>query len=59
MGLSMYKRKLTLCRDSRTHSAIPRNAGLAGEKAGPDQPTKWLSWGWGVGEEEMKGTTGC
>lgn len=33
-GLSMYNRKLTLCRDARPHSAIPRNAGLAGEKQG-------------------------
>lgn len=35
-GLSMYNRKLTLGRDSRAHSAIPRNAGLAGKKARPD-----------------------
>lgn len=58
MGLSMYKRKLTLRRDRRALSAIPRNAGLAGEKAGPDSPTSGWA-GAGEGGEEMKGTTCC
>lgn len=32
--LSVYKRKLPLCRHAQPHSALLRNAGLPGEKPG-------------------------
>ena len=38
--LSMYKRKLPLCRHAQLHSALLRNARLAGEKQGLTNPLR-------------------
>lgn len=36
--LSMYKRKISLCRHAQPHSVLLRNAGLGGEKPGLANP---------------------